>query len=62
MRLDPMRLLVLRAVAESGAVVAAGRRLHLAPSGVSQHIASLERETAWYSWTALGGEVNDPHS
>jgi len=45
MRLDPMRLLVLRAVAESGGVVAAGRRLHLAPSGVSQHIASLERET-----------------
>ncbi|PZS36747.1 MAG: LysR family transcriptional regulator [Pseudonocardiales bacterium] len=45
MRVDPERLLVLLAVAEAGGVVAAGRRLHLAPSGVSQHIAALERET-----------------
>jgi DNA-binding transcriptional LysR family regulator len=45
MRVSPDRLLVLRAVAEAGGVVAAGRRLHLAPSGVSQHLAALERET-----------------
>jgi DNA-binding transcriptional LysR family regulator len=45
MRASPDRLLVLSAVAESGGVVAAGRRLHLAPSGVSQHLAALERET-----------------
>ncbi len=45
MRLSPDRLLVLRAVADAGGVVAAGRRLHLAPSGVSQHLAALERET-----------------
>lgn len=45
MRIDPQRLLVLRAVADAGGVVAAGRRLHLAPSGVSQHLAALERET-----------------
>lgn len=45
MRLNPERLLVLRAVADAGGVVAAGRRLHLASSGISQHIAALERET-----------------
>lgn len=45
MRIDPGRLLVLRAVAQAGGVAAAGRRLHLAPSGVSQHLAALERET-----------------
>lgn len=45
MRIDPWRLLVLRAVADAGGVVAAGERLHLAPSGVSQHMAALERET-----------------
>lgn len=45
MRLDPMRLLVLHAVAETGGILAAGQRLHLAPSGVSQHLAALERET-----------------
>jgi len=45
MRLSPDRLLVLRAVADAGGVVAAGRRLHLAPSGVSQHLTALERET-----------------
>jgi DNA-binding transcriptional LysR family regulator len=45
MRLNPERLLVLRAVADAGGIVAAGRRLHLASSGISQHIAALERET-----------------
>jgi DNA-binding transcriptional LysR family regulator len=45
MRIDPARLLVLRAVVDAGGVVAAARRLHLAPSGVSQHLAALERET-----------------
>lgn len=45
MRLSPDRLLVLRAVAEAGGILAAGRRLHLAPSGVSQHVAALERES-----------------
>lgn len=45
MVLNPDRLLVLRAVVDAGGVVAAARRLHLAPSGVSQHLAALERET-----------------
>ena len=45
MRLDPNRLLVLQAVAETGGVAAAARKLHLVPSGVSQHLAALERET-----------------
>lgn len=45
MRINPERLLVLGAVAEAGGITAAGRLLHLAPSGVSQHIAALERET-----------------
>jgi molybdate transport repressor ModE-like protein len=45
MRIDPHRLLVLDAVATTGSVSAAARRLHLVPSGVSQHIAALERET-----------------
>ncbi len=45
MRIDPERLLVLRAVADAGGVTAAARRLRLAPSGVSQHLTALERET-----------------
>ncbi len=45
MHLSPDRLLILRAVAESGGVGAAARQLHLAPSGISQHLARLERET-----------------
>lgn len=45
MHLNPERLLILQAVDDAGGVLAAGRRLHLAPSGVSQHIAALERET-----------------
>ncbi|MGL5818812.1 MAG: LysR family transcriptional regulator [Phycicoccus sp.] len=45
MRIAPERLLILRAVSDAGGVVAAGQRLHLAPSGVSQHLAALERET-----------------
>lgn len=45
MHLNPERLLILQAVADAGGVLAAGRRLHLAPSGISQHIAALERET-----------------
>jgi molybdate transport repressor ModE-like protein len=45
MHVDPHRLLVLDAVASTGSVAAAARRLHLVPSGVSQHIAALERET-----------------
>jgi DNA-binding transcriptional LysR family regulator len=36
---------MLQAVNDSDGVLAAGRRLHLAPSGISQHIAALERET-----------------
>jgi DNA-binding transcriptional LysR family regulator len=38
-------LLILQAVAAAGGVGAAARRLHLAPSGISQHLARLERET-----------------
>lgn len=45
MHLSPERLLILRTVAESGGVGAAARQLHLAPSGISQHLARLERET-----------------
>ncbi|WIN00271.1 LysR family transcriptional regulator [Actinoplanes oblitus] len=45
MHLSPYRMLVLRAVAEAGGVTAAAARLHLAPSGVSQHLAALERES-----------------
>lgn len=45
MRISPDRLLILRAVAASGGVGAAARQLHLAPSGISQHLARLERET-----------------
>ena len=45
MQISPDRLLVLRAVAAAGAVTAAARQLHLAPSGISQHLARLERQT-----------------
>ncbi len=45
MQINPERLLVLHAVAEAGGIVAAGRRLNLVPSGISAHIAALERET-----------------
>ncbi len=45
MQISPDRLLILRAVAASGGVGAAARQLHLAPSGISQHLARLERET-----------------
>jgi DNA-binding transcriptional LysR family regulator len=57
MSVSPERLLVLRAVAESGGVLAASRVLHLAPSGISQHLAALERETglALVDRSRLGG-------
>ncbi|TVL90335.1 LysR family transcriptional regulator [Streptomyces sp. SAJ15] len=45
MQIDPRRLAVLRAVADSGGVLAAASILHLTPSAVSQHIARLEAET-----------------
>lgn len=45
MQVNPERLLVLHAVGEAGGIVAAGRRLNLVPSGISAHIAALERET-----------------
>ncbi len=45
MHISPDRLLILRAVAAAGGVGAAARQLHLAPSGISQHLARLERET-----------------
>jgi DNA-binding transcriptional LysR family regulator len=45
MHISPDRLLILRAVSASGGVGAAARQLHLAPSGISQHLARLERET-----------------
>lgn len=45
MRIDPNRLLVLDAVATTGSVTAAARQLNLVPSGISQHLAALERET-----------------
>ena len=45
MQISPDRLLILRAVVASGGVGAAARQLHMAPSGISQHLARLERET-----------------
>lgn len=45
MQISPDRLLVLQVVAATGGVGAAARQLHLAPSGISQHLARLERET-----------------
>jgi molybdate transport repressor ModE-like protein len=44
MPIDPRRLLILDAIASAGGVTAAGRVLHISPSAVSQHLASLERE------------------
>lgn len=45
MRVDPHRLLVLRAVQRAGGVQAAARALYLSPSAVSQHLTRLEAET-----------------
>jgi molybdate transport repressor ModE-like protein len=45
MRIDPHRLLVLRAVQRAGGVVPASRALYLSPSAVSQHLTRLEAET-----------------
>jgi DNA-binding transcriptional LysR family regulator len=45
MQISPDRLLILSTVAVSGGVGAAARQLHLAPSGISQHLVRLERET-----------------
>src|SRR3954467_11878569 len=45
MRLDPHRLLVLRAVQRAGGVQPAARALYLSPSAVSQHLTRLEAET-----------------
>jgi DNA-binding transcriptional LysR family regulator len=45
MRLDPHRLLVLRAVQRAGGVLPAARALYLTPSAVSQHLTRLEAET-----------------
>jgi DNA-binding transcriptional LysR family regulator len=45
MRIDPHRLLVLRAVQRAGGVLPASRALYLSPSAVSQHLSRLEAET-----------------
>jgi molybdate transport repressor ModE-like protein len=45
MRIDPHRLLVLRAVRRAGGVLPAARALYLSPSAVSQHLTRLEAET-----------------
>lgn len=57
MQLDPRRLVVLRAVADTGSVTAAADRLHLTPSAVSQQLARLERETGLrlFDRSQLGG-------
>jgi DNA-binding transcriptional LysR family regulator len=57
MYLDPRRLVVLRAVADTGGVLAAADRLHLTPSAVSQQLARLERETGLtlFDRSRLGG-------
>ena len=45
MRIDPHRLLILRAVQRAGGVLPASRALYLTPSAVSQHLTRLEAET-----------------
>jgi DNA-binding transcriptional LysR family regulator len=45
MHISSDRLLILQTVATAGGVGAAARQLHLAPSGISQHLVRLERET-----------------
>src|ERR671917_1246172 len=45
MRIDPHRLLVLRAVQRAGGVLPAARALYLSPSAVSQQLTRLEAET-----------------
>jgi DNA-binding transcriptional LysR family regulator len=45
MKIDPHRLLVLRAVKRAGGVLPASRALYLSPSAVSQHLTRLEAET-----------------
>jgi DNA-binding transcriptional LysR family regulator len=45
MKIDPHRLLVLRAVQRAGGVLPASRALYLSPSAVSQHLTRLEAET-----------------
>ena len=47
MRVDPHRLLVLRAVLRAGGVQPAARALFLSPSAVSQHLTRLEAETGF---------------
>ncbi|HET6877367.1 MAG TPA: LysR family transcriptional regulator [Jatrophihabitans sp.] len=47
MRIDPRRLVVLRAVNRHGGVVGAAEALHISPSAVSQQLAALERETGF---------------
>src|SRR6185503_11833349 len=64
MRLDPHRLLVLRAVQRAGGVVPAARALYLSPSAVSQHLSRLEAETGLSlvdrTAMALRGERSGP--
>jgi DNA-binding transcriptional LysR family regulator len=43
--IDVRRLKVLKAVVETGSVSAAAAALNFTPSGVSQHVTALERET-----------------
>jgi molybdate transport repressor ModE-like protein len=47
MQLEPRRLVVLRAVARHGSVVAAAEALHVSASAVSQQLAVLERESGF---------------
>src|SRR5690606_11600928 len=43
--LDPLKLRVLRSVAETGSIRASAEALGYTPSAVSQHLTGLRRET-----------------
>jgi DNA-binding transcriptional LysR family regulator len=60
MHLDPVRLLVLRAVRRAGGVLPAARLLQVTPSGISQHLRRLEMETGLVLSIGLIVAAGDP--
>ncbi|QMU71425.1 LysR family transcriptional regulator [Streptacidiphilus sp. P02-A3a] len=57
MELDPKRLLVLHALAETGGVAPAARRLKVTPSAVSQALARLEQQARLPLLDRSGGRI-----